>query len=118
MPEKAPVRFPAYRCTRSYPSGLAGRALNAKIVAEGLECSRRALRCSDKSRSVFVEHAIPEEVCFLHHRFARDAEQLFQRGAYKFEAERAAVSIRPDLVGHCRQAISHVAHFALGVMAC
>jgi hypothetical protein len=37
IPEEAPVRFPAYCRAGSYPSNLAGCALNAKIVAERLE---------------------------------------------------------------------------------
>ncbi len=87
-------------------------------MANRLECLRGSLHCSDKCRSVFLENASPEEVCVLNHRFARDVEQLFQRGAYKFEAERAAAGVRPGLVRRSGQAIRHVAQFALGVMAC
>src|SRR6202790_5895544 len=118
MPEDAPVRFPAYRCANSYPTGLAARTLNAKIVAKRLESSGGVLHCSGDCPSVFLQNASPDEICVLNYRLARDAEQLFRRGAYKFEAQRAAVGVRPGLVGRSGQAFSQVEHFALGVTAC
>src|ERR1700676_1927542 len=118
MPEDAPVRFPAYRCASSYPSGLAGRVLNAKIVAKRLECSRGVLHCSGNCPSVFLQNASPDEICVLNHRLARDTEQLFRRGAYKFEAQRAAVGVRSRLEDRSGLAFSQVEHFALGVTPC
>src|SRR6202790_5808620 len=118
MPEDAPLLVPAYRCGRSYPSGLAGRALDAKIVAKTLECSRGVLHCSGNCPSVFLQNASPDEICVLNYRLARDTEQIFRRGAYKFEAQRAAVGVRPRLVGRSGQVFSQVEHFALGVTAC
>src|ERR1700677_160829 len=83
-----------------------------------LECSRGVLHCSGDCPSVFLQNASPDEICVLNDRLARDAEQLFRRGAYKFEAQRAAVGVRPGLVGCSGQAFSQVEQFALSVTAC